>query len=65
MGVDVHKSVLAYCIGSELRILKEATLANTKEGIKQLIRLCQRFQVQSGGDGIHGPISFQIVICLT
>jgi transposase len=47
MGVDVHKSVLAYCIGSELCILKENTIANTKEGIQQLIKLCRRLQVQS------------------
>ena len=47
MGIDVHKSVLAYCIGSETRILKEGTIGNTKEGIQQLIGLVRRFHGQS------------------
>ncbi|MHA1132023.1 MAG: hypothetical protein ACTSQQ_14595 [Candidatus Helarchaeota archaeon] len=47
VGTDVHKSVLAYCIGSEKQILKEGTVPNTKEGIQQLIRLIRRYQGQS------------------
>ena len=64
MGVDVHKNVLAYCIGSELRILKEATLANTKEGIKQLIRLCQQFQVKSVGMESTAQYHFKLLYAL-
>ncbi|MFX1298203.1 MAG: hypothetical protein ACFFD2_25535 [Promethearchaeota archaeon] len=45
--MDVHKSVLAYCIGSEKQILNEGTVHNTKEGIQQLIRLVRRSRGQS------------------
>jgi len=47
VGTDVHKSVLAYCIGSETRILKEGTVPNTKDGIRDLIGWCRRYQTQS------------------
>jgi transposase len=47
MGVDVHKSVLAYCIGSEASILKEGTVENTKQAIQGLIGTCKRLQVGS------------------
>jgi len=33
MGVDVHKNILAYCIGSEANILKEGTVENMKQAI--------------------------------
>lgn len=46
-GVDVHKNVLAYCIGSETSILKEGTVENTKQAIRGLIGTCKRLNVQS------------------
>lgn len=41
MGVDVHKTVLAYCIVSETRILLEITKLNTKSGVAEVIALCR------------------------
>ena len=47
MGVDVHKNVLAYCIGSETKILKEGTVENSKKAIQGLISTCKRLNVGS------------------
>jgi len=64
MGVDVHKSVLAYCIGSEIRILKEGTVPNGKEGIQELIRLCQRYQARSVGMESTAQYHFKLLYAL-
>ncbi|HHE39904.1 MAG TPA: hypothetical protein ENL10_00185, partial [Candidatus Cloacimonetes bacterium] len=47
MGVDVHSEELAYCIVNETYILKEGMLPNTPHGRKEIIALCQYFDVQS------------------
>lgn len=47
MGVDVHKSVLAYCIVTEANILEEGTRMNTKAGIKKLVATFKKHKVRS------------------
>jgi transposase len=64
LGVDVHKTVLAYCFGSETRIVKEDTIGNTKEGIQQLIGYCRRLQVQSVGMESTAQYHFKLLYAL-
>ena len=47
LGVDVHKSLLAYCILSETHILQEGTFLNTKSGVIDLLALCHHYSVRS------------------
>ncbi|NMC08695.1 MAG: IS110 family transposase [Candidatus Lokiarchaeota archaeon] len=47
MGVDVHKSVLAWCVVSEASLLDEGELPNTLEGIKKLQAVIKKRQVDS------------------
>ncbi len=47
MGVDVHKSVLAWCVVSEASLLDEGELPNTLDGIKKLEAIIKKRQVSS------------------
>ena len=47
MGIDVHKDVLAYCILTEKKILKESEVQNRRKGIDQLISLCKKHHISS------------------
>ena len=47
MGVDVHKDVLAYCILTEKKIIKEGEVPNKTPGIQQLITFCKKHHISS------------------
>ena len=47
MGVDVHKDVLAYCLGNDTQIIKEGTFGNTKKQITKLIKYCKDNFIES------------------
>ena len=47
MGIDVHKSMLTYCILTEKKIIEENEVKNNFTGIKILIKLCKDNYVSS------------------
>ncbi|MBD3226872.1 MAG: transposase [Candidatus Lokiarchaeota archaeon] len=47
MGVDVHKDVLAYCILTETKIIKESQVKNNKKDINSLIAIIKKLYVSS------------------
>lgn len=47
MGLDVHKDIIQYCIVSEVRLLDEDEVENTKEGLKNLVKIAKRRKVRS------------------
>jgi len=47
MGVDIHKEINYYCIVTEKKVLAEGSVLNTKNGIKKLVRLCNKHKVVS------------------
>jgi len=47
MGLDVHKDIIQYCIVTEMRLLEEAELENTKGGLKKLVQIIKKRRVRS------------------
>ncbi|MFX0102268.1 MAG: IS110 family transposase [Candidatus Hodarchaeota archaeon] len=64
MGVDVHKSVLAYCIVSEVALLAEGELSNDKQGINKLHGIIKRKQVRGVAMESTAQYHFKILYAL-
>lgn len=64
MGVDVHKSVLAWCVVSEVAVLGEGELPNTLDGIKQLQAVIKKKNVVSVGMESTAQYHFKLLYAL-
>jgi len=64
LGVDVHKTLLAFCILSETRVLQEDTVLHTKSGITELIGLCRHYSVRSTAMEATAQYHFPLMFAL-
>jgi transposase len=64
LGVDVHKTLLAYCIVSETRILQEGIFPNTKSGVIELLALCRHYSVRSTAMEATAQYHFPLMFAL-
>jgi transposase len=64
LGVDVHKTLLAFCVLSETRILQEDTVPNTKVGITELLSLCRHYSVRSTAMEATAQYHFPLMFAL-
>ena len=64
MGIDVHKNVLAYCVGSEKSILIEGEFQNTKEHIAKIIKICKDYQTKSVAMESTSQFHFKLMYAL-
>jgi transposase len=49
MGIDIHKDTLAYAIVNPTTVLVAGEMANTDEGVSQLLKFCQKYNVEMVG----------------
>jgi transposase len=64
MGIDVHKDVLAYCVLTETKILREFQVKNNNEGINNLIGIIKKLHVSSVAVESTAQYHFKLVFKL-
>lgn len=65
MGIDVHKSILAVCILNETSYLHEKNYTNDSAGLKSILKLIKKFEVQDVAMEATSMYHFKICFLLT
>ena len=65
MGIDVHKSILAVCILNETSYLHEQNYANDSAGLKSILKLIKKYDVQDVAMEATSTYHFKTCFLLT
>lgn len=65
MGIDVHKSILAVCILNEASYLHEQNYGNDTAGLKAILKLIEKYNVQDVAMEATSTYHFKICFLLT